>query len=307
MADTRITPLKVNEDFVLAKCSNFVDFQIWPLTANLNPPLWLRNFPSDEQEYAIHLLNSFMYYSDVLVTHLSRSAFQNVSALLSTPPTFLERQAAWSSFLGSVLITYVTGEDPNPTDSGHGYARKIRKLGIDEGKIGAPEKVLERAMHAARADIVFVDDFVGSGQQFIKTWYRKYDVLGAATSFASLAAAMPIRAFYCPVFCTEYGAGEISRECPTVTLCPANLLSNRYSAFASDSLIWPDSLRAGAEEFIRVASARAGIPDNGGGVDDWRGFHKLGLTLAISDSVPDATLPIFYWEQNGWHPLLPRG
>jgi hypothetical protein len=58
---------------------------------------------------------------------------------------------------------------------------------------------------------------------------------------------------------------------------------------------------------VKAVSARIGIPDSGGAVvNDWQGFHCLGLSLAFYDSVPDATLPIFYWEENGWNPLIKK-
>ena len=84
-----------------------------------------------------------------------------------------------------------------------------------------------------------------------------------------------------------------------------HLLSNRYSALASDSLLWPTHLLAGAKDFIKTVSSRVGIPDTeGGSPDDWQGYEKLGLVLAIRDTVPDATIPLIRWNSNGWHPLM---
>jgi len=57
--------------------------------------------------------------------------------------------------------------------------------------------------------------------------------------------------------------------------------------------------------FWRVPATRAGIPDTGG-VNDWRGFHRLGLCLALHHKTPDATIPLLYWNQNGWQPLVRR-
>ncbi|MGI4789714.1 MAG: phosphoribosyltransferase-like protein [Janthinobacterium lividum] len=70
--------------------------------------------------------------------------------------------------------------------------------------------------------------------------------------------------------------------------------------------MWPDHLRTSALDFLEKVSHRVGIYDTHGGVNDWQGFNKLGLSLGFEHSVPDATLPIFYWEQNGWKPLLRR-
>src|SRR5216683_3116312 len=97
--------------------------------------------------------------------------------------------------------------------------------------------------------------------------------------------------FYCPIFCTEFGLSQLRAHCPEVTLSSAHVLSARYSALAPDSLLWTDDLRPSATQFVQEASRRAGIPDtNGATPSDWRGFGKLGLALALGDSVPDATL-----------------
>lgn len=49
---------RVNQELVQAKCDYFVDVQLWPLKATLDPERWLSNFENDELDHAIHLLNS---------------------------------------------------------------------------------------------------------------------------------------------------------------------------------------------------------------------------------------------------------
>jgi hypothetical protein len=153
--------------------------------------------------------------------------------------------------------------------------------------------------------IVFVDDFVGSGEQFIKTWQRPITVPGSTLSFERISSARLTDAYYCPLVCTQYGYDRITRNCPDVRLRPAHILSQKYGALDPDSFIWPSHLKDTSRDFLLSASRRAGIPESGG-VDDWRGFHQLSLSIALGDSIPDATLPIFYWEQNGWRPLRRR-
>ena len=307
MSANPITPLTVNEEFVLQKTSDFVDFQLWPIKSSVNPELWLSNFLPDEKIYALHLLNAFAYFSEALVDMLFQSAFQNLSALLRPSMRGPARKAAWQLFMDSVIVTYVTGEEPSATDSGLLFARKTRQvIGIPEARIVSPEQALTLLIANNSRHIVFVDDFVGSGQQFLRTWRRNYPIHGSTYSFEQFSTGRKVNIYHCPIFCSEYGLGNLSRDCPAVTISPANVLSSRYSVFDPQSLVWPDNLRAGAFGFLQAASNRAGIPDRNGGVDDWRGFHKLGLTLALSHSVPDATLPIFYWERNGWKPLIRR-
>jgi hypothetical protein len=303
-----ILPPKISEQDVLAKADHFTDVALWPLRSELNPPLWLANFRDDEKEHAVHLLNAFVYFSSALIDQMFRSAFQALSSTLySATDSFLSFQAKWRLFVESVIVTYVTGETPNPTDSGLTFARKARQvLGIQQGRIMDPSGTVRRLM-TKPGPVLFVDDFVGSGSQFLSTWKRQIEVSpGTEVSFERLATLRNTEFYYCPLICTQYGHGNLERLCPEVHVNPAHLLSERYSALAPDSFIWPSHLRSTAVDFLGRASRRAGIPDSDGNVNDWRGFHKLGLALALGDSVPDATLPIFYWEENGWKPLIRR-
>lgn len=304
-----ITPAVVKKDFVLAKCKYFVDVHLWGLPENIDPARWLSNFDGPEMDYAVHLLNGFMYFSDRLTNQMFAEAFHGLSNFIRLPgDSFLSIQADWRAFVKSVIITPVTGEVPSITDSGFIFARMARqRLGLDESQILSPEATLECLLRRGPRPVVFVDDFVGSGNQFIDTWERRMELSNSTVmSFETYSSVRGSRFFYCPVVCTQDGCDRLQRECPKVVINPAHVLSPKHSALSPDSFIWPEHLKAGAFNFIERASARAGIPDTGGGEDDWRGFNMLGLALAFEHSVPDATLPLFYWERNDWKPLVRR-
>lgn len=294
----------VDEEFVLKKCAYFRDVGLWPRTEVVSPEQWLSNFTDEENPYAVQLLNSFQYFSEDLTNELFAAAFQGISShvWLKHGPSVA---SVWASLVDRALICPVEGERPNPTDSGYLFARRARQLlEIDEARILRPRDALFRLL-ASSAPVVFVDDFVGSGNQFIDTWTRLYAFPGTVgLSFKTVASVRGGEFYYCPLVCTEYGAQRISTECPEVVVSAAHLVTARDGAFALDSRMWPPSLLRGATEFIRVASERAGIP--AAGENGWKGFHELGLAVGFAHSVPDATLPIFYWENNGWNPLLRR-
>jgi hypothetical protein len=301
---------QVNQEFVLAKCSYFLDVHLWPVRATLDPEHWLGNFEDDEHDHAVHLLNSFLYYSDGLIDHLLLGAFQGISKFLRPPDSsFLHAQSVWRAFVDTVLVTHVSGEDPSTTDSGFIFARKARQvLEIREEHILPQRAIIDQLLTAGPWPVLFVDDFVGSGNQFIETWTRRFPVSSTRTvSFSELARARGQTFYYCPLVCTEYGRDQIRARCPSVILHPAHFLPSTYSAISPDSLLWPPALQASASALLRKASLRAGLPDtNGAHVNDWQGFHCLGLAVAFAHSVPDATMPIFYWERNGWRPLIRR-
>lgn len=302
----RSLPIDLTRDFIVEKCEYFASVAIWPLKSVLDPESWLSNFQQHELNHALYLLNSFMYFSDTLMDEIFAASVRTLSRLLMTrDDSYTSLKAKWQSFINTAIVTYITGERPSPTDSGYQFARKARAIGITQEMIKTPEEVCFALQNGANAPIIIVDDFIGSGHQFFTSWDRNHG--SPPRSLRELAPVSSVPFYVCPAFCTEYALGQLRSECPRLTVNPGHLIPKNYSALADDSIVWPSHLRDTAVDFIQSASARAGIPDTGGSTpEDWRGFAKLGLTIAFESSVPDATLPLFWWEENGWHPLLRR-
>jgi hypothetical protein len=287
----------------------FVDVRIWPLRAKFDPAGWMSNFTDSELPLARRLLEGFTFYSADLVEQMFRSAFANLSQhAISTRTDFAIAKSQWSGFLAEAIVVRVTGEQPHDADSGFMFSRMTRDvIGLPESQILSAEKAITTLQGRGWGNLIFVDDFVGSGNQFVKTWKREYNISGSRISFESLLKRVPaISTYYVPILCTEYGRTEIRRSCPDVQIVPAHFLPAEYSALSPKSLIWREDMETTGPAFIETASKRAGIPDLNGQVGCWRGFHKLGLAVALSHGYPDATLPIFYWEKNGWKPLIRR-
>jgi hypothetical protein len=285
-----------------------VDVQLWPKKANFDPVGWISNFTPEEKPYALRLLEGFTFFSQELVPQMFRSAFVNLSKLVLSQKNDLQQaKTEWAHFLSNVTVVRVTGENPNDSDSGFAFSRYARDyLGIPEKNILSPEAALINFFLNPRGNLVFVDDFVGSGNQFIETWQRKYVIRQKLYSFEQIAAwgSGDIKFFYCPVICTEYGRNNIAPHCRQVQIVPAHFFDESQSTLTSNSAIWREDMQVEGPEFIKRASLQAGIPDLNGAVGCWRGFHKLGLALAFSHGWPDATLPLFYFNENNWKPLL---
>jgi hypothetical protein len=273
----------------------------------LDPESWLQNFRAAEQDHSVHLLNSFMYFHQNLVQEMFAASVQALSRRVTrSGDSFITALSAWSLFFDTAIIVPVSGEIENPSDSGYSFARMARQhLGFRQEQIMSPAAALSELSSGPRP-VIFVDDFVGTGNQFTGTWFREFETKGGTkTSFASIAGVRGTRFFYCPVLCTMAGVQEIELQCPTVVLSPAHVLTERYSALSPDSLVWPRHLRSTAVEFLQTASHRAGIPDtDGGSPDDWRGYEKRGLVLALQETIPDSTICLLRWNKNGWKPLM---
>ncbi len=303
---------EATRETVLAKCDFFVESQVWSPHTRIDPTGWLDNFRNNEEPYALQLLNSVSFFNEILTDRLFASAFHAISNELGCPRlSSIKARSVWRDFLSSVVITPVTGEDPRPTDSGNLFARKARDvLRLDENRILTNNDALQAIVDGRATNIAFVDDFVGTGQQFYDTWHREHDINGVRLSFHTASVSRKTTFFYCPLFCTTYALNNdigLRDLRSLVRIRPVHLLTDADNALSPHSRIWPTHLRADAFSIIREASMRAGLPEtNGTSTTDWTGYRSLGLTIAFSHGVPDATLPLFTTDLNGWKPLFPK-
>lgn len=146
----------------------FVNAQLWPRAARFDPRGWLENFNAGDQKYAIRLLEGFTYFSGELVEALFRSAFQNLSQLVvQNKDNYFSASAQWTQFVESAILVRVEGNHSSEADSAFIFTRMAREIvGIQEEQILSPAKALERLRATPRGNVIFVDDFVGTGEQF---------------------------------------------------------------------------------------------------------------------------------------------
>ena len=133
----RVPPHAMSEELVLSKLRYLTDVQLWPITPHVDPLPWLDNFTPEERPYAVHILNVFLYLSDPIVDAIFLSTVHFLSSAVTARTTSLaDAQSRWRHFLSTARVTYVQGEHPSPTDSGHLFVRKARQLlSIPEDRI----------------------------------------------------------------------------------------------------------------------------------------------------------------------------
>lgn len=295
----------MTRDEIIASKRYLSEIGQWPkIPARANPERWLNGFHDDDADHALSLLESLVYFSMEQTTKLCTSLFHSLSSeVAANADSYAGRKVLWGNFLAKCVVTFPTGEKPNPTDSGHTFARLARQeLRIPEPRFLYPEEAISRLFRGERFPVVLVDDFAGSGDQFLKTWSRKYPMSdGSFASFATVAAEHHLDAYYIPAVATSYAVTRIAETVPEIRLRTSHLLTEKYSAIDSDSVVFPDDLRPGARQFVANASRQAGINP-----EAELGYHGLALAMAFEHSVPDATLPILWADTPSWNSLLRR-
>lgn len=290
-------------DEVLAKCDVLKRAGFWPPEPVLRPRAWLRNFATEDVPLAAFLLDNFTFYNKRLTDLLLIASYRSIGDGMPKGPSAPSGNVLLSS-LASAAFTPVKGEKPNPTDSGYLLCRQARQLlGVPESAILDTTEALTHA-HQGRT-VVFLDDFVGSGDQFLATW-RMPDSYGR--SFESAMATTKFVAIYVTLVTTDFGLANINKGAPEVAVCATHTLEAKSTVFGLTA--HDPQLGQKIDDFLaryssKLCPTESYIATNSGYLI--HGYKKRGLMLGFEHSIPDATLPIFWSPGNdNWEPLIER-
>lgn len=288
---------------VLAKCDVLKAAGFWPNEPTLRPRAWLRNFESSDQGTAAFLLDKFTYYNAEMTDALLKASYQSLGDGLVQSANGSSLNI--TSDLPCAVFTPVTGERPNPTDSGNLMCRKARQLlSIPENRIVEPQAAMTHAANGGT--VIFIDDFIGSGDQFLETWQRDYSPQ-SLSSFHNVMNRQPFCACYISLVSTDYGLSNIISDAPEVAVSVAHILTTRSTVQGLD--ISPGQLQE-IDHFLskyvnRLQPKEPYILGDMGYLK--YGYKNRGLMFGFEHSIPDATLPIFWSPGNNeWEPLIER-
>lgn len=289
---------------VLQKCDALKRAGLWAAESKVRPLAWLNNFTAEERIAAAVLLDHFVYFSDPVTDRLLLATFRSLRdrsrrGLGGLPINLVD----------TAVFTRVEGEKPNPTDSGNVFCRKARQvLAIPEQRVLEPAAAVTAA--ASGTPVVFLDDFVGSGDQFCATWGRQY-LPTSPRSFADVFSIQPFPAIYLCLITTQKGRDRIQVEIPPLVLDYAHLLAAEDSvrSLPTSPLIPPlQDAQVAVANLLQQYSPRLSLPAYMG-QDDWAqyGYQSLGTIIAFEHGVPDATVPLVWADgPTGWIPLARR-
>ncbi|MCY1406353.1 hypothetical protein D9M71_216150 [compost metagenome] len=288
---------------ILAKCDILKRANLWPPEPILRPRAWLENFDDQDSYVAAFLLDKFTFYNKHLTDALLIASYNSIGDGMPKGPA-APCAADLISSLSTAIITPVKGESPNPTDSGYLLCRKARQLlRLNDSFILETEDALQHAYQGKT--VIFIDDFVGSGDQFITTW-QALDKFGR--SFEMASHTTNFTAIYVTLVTTDFGLQNIHDNAPKVAVCATHIVERKSTilgVFDSNPHMRSPILKFLGKYSSRLTPAEDYIANNHNYLI--YGYKERGLMFGFEHSIPDATLPIF-WSPgtNNWEPLIER-
>lgn len=274
---------------------------MWLAEPTIRPRAWIENFDNDDKILAAQLLERFVFYNQRLTDSLLTASFYSMADGLRKGPTAPTREQLLQA-LPNAVFTPVSGETPNPTDSGYFLCRRTRQvLNVDEARIKNTNDALKAA--AEGRPVVFVDDFIGSGDQFLATWRDS----STGASFETVQSHVGFTAAYVSLVGTEAGIISIGKQAPSVAVCVTHKIDNRGTLWGLQAL--NPSLHSQIDSLLKKYTPRLTPQDAYMHQQQYLtyGYKHRGLFFAFEHSVPDATLPIFWCRgTNSWEPLIER-
>ncbi|MCA8172472.1 hypothetical protein LGM96_34590 [Burkholderia gladioli] len=290
---------------VVDKCTALMEAGMWRRLPAVRPKAWLQNFEAEDQVAAAVLLDHFTYFAGSAVDQMLLSLYRQLRDRLISTMGVVKAVAT----LDNAIFTSVEGEDPNVTDSGNLFCRKLRQAaGIADNRFMDPKRALEQAKLGRL--VIFLDDMLGSGNQVSATWKRDY-LSHQPYSFADLEAESGAHVIYATLVATHSGLDVIRAELPGLNVVAAHVLEDADTVSGIPrSALKPDleDIPGAIAKFLEKYSPRLGVPSY---LEDLRtrmyGHTEAGLLLAFEHSTPDSTLPIFWAVgPDQWTPLVRR-
>jgi hypothetical protein len=145
--------------------------------------------------------------------------------------------------------------------------------------------------------IVFVDDLLGTGTQFVDEF---------ATPYKLAEVPKTTRLIYAPLVAHVDGIDKITKSLPNVSVAAAEVLGPQHAIFGPNGRPFSDGLNTpeGAWRLYSSILASRGIMLS---ASNKRGFGELELAFFFEHAAPDNSLPIFWWKDClNWKPLFYR-
>lgn len=283
---------------VVSRCHSLISCGIWSGFHISKLNVWWNNFHTDTERYfAACLLDKLIYRSEDQTLSLMRQLLQR-----SLPDhgdavggiTDWEERLGRSLFDTKVRMIPVIPHGTPQAKSAHIILRMFEKrLNVDKSRLAAAEELPQLAASGVDT-ILFIDDLLGTGTQFVEEFAIPHHLNTAPAS---------LRLIYAPLVAHQEGLKMIADNVPSVSVVSAEILGPEHAIFGPNGNTFGDSVNSAvsAWNFYRELLHGRGIGTA------LRGFGDLELAFFFEHATPDNSLPIFWWNNSPqWKPLFHR-
>ena len=292
----------VYTETVFSRSRDYISYDIWSGLEMHRLDQWLANFKTDEERYlAAKILDSLIYRSDrqtiALMKHLFQVSLPDYSRKHNLPRSL--GNLYWSMkdryVDPSVRVAPVLPDLAGPTKSGPTYTRDLKRhLRFSESWIVFGTEAIQ---YLDQLDaLIFIDDFLGTGQQFS-------EFLESSGLSLDLARANVI---YAPLTGHYRAIEKLQTDFPGLHVIPVEVLDEKHSFFSEQAGNFDDGVNNAklALDHYHMLLADRGIDVQG---KSRQGYGGLEIVYAFENAVPDNSLPILWWHQSeNWKPLFDR-
>lgn len=281
---------------------------------------WLENFNGEvfdrekEHRLALILLAHFNYFGDRELRELLRAMYRDlfrypiVQTVLGRLGRDKPKEDIDKAVLAEIAGTRFIGMG-NPSESGSHLLYYFRQESrINKHLFVHQHEILSSLRNENEAQLaisglkrlVFIDDVLGSGQQAVEYSAKTVSL------FKQVAArqGIDLEVVYLVLFARRSGL-EVARATDFSRVDAVHVMDDSEAAFSSDSRLGP-SLPADVQlnELKRLAAHYGEKLFPGHGL----GYRSGQMMLGFHHNIPDNTLPIFWFDDDGgnWDALLPR-
>jgi hypothetical protein len=252
---------------------------------------WLRQFGTNvDQRLVFKLLSKIKYFSEDMI----RQRLATLLQMIKRDVTF--RFEGVQPRLHDIVVSYLDG----PGKSGFQYAKLFgEENSVFHENILEPSRALRVALKSDKVKaIVFIDDFLGSGQSALE------GLLGMQRELGEIAATRKIPVFLCVIAgfqtAVQHMEAELVKRKLQIRVRVADPLADADRAFSDAADIFAD--------VDEMEKAKRLVRDFGSRLEPKHplGFNDTEGLIVFERSCPNNTLPVLWGKSADWTPLFRR-
>ncbi|MBQ4812698.1 hypothetical protein J8M20_15165 [Pseudoalteromonas luteoviolacea] len=285
---------------VVEKLKIYCDTGLWPFRFE-DLASWLSNFDDEKDEYlALQLLDSLIVRSnDMAKSCYARLLHSSLRQLLLEKGLITQvTLPQWKRKLESGDLKHQLrfASVRTARDDGESGSVIYRLLSSD---VDTNKYSLSRSSSLPPV-IILIDDFVGSGKQFIDDFAPEFDLNKKLEQSTVI---------YCPLIAYEDGIENLKEKFPDLHLLPGEILKRNASIFYGDAnkQFKNDQVNTVGDVKGHFEKMKLKFAPK---MEMWLGFESACLPLAFEWGCPNQTPSIFWMsyssERDGWKKLFSR-